>query len=280
MRKALLLVFLLGQLPALATQIVVGLRSDNIISWGVWEREGTSLKHYLLLYNNSSQPLSLVIREWDSQAVSPVPGKSKKLYQSQLLAKQLVRLRYPKTRAKVGYLEYFENAVSVGVLPSNLSRPDAAALSGETYRYYTNEGSNSHSLTYWLAFNSLVTPPAQLRLTAATAFPTFTPHRRGEEAYCLVKLYPSYAAAPRQPGALDSLLAAGPDPTIGRLDSARQAVVVPASFRFLPMPLPVLVVLIETVEHSFRYNEQRQLVPDKSVSGVRCLLPFFPPLPN
>lgn len=286
MRKVLLLLFLLGQLPALASQVVVGLHSDKLISWGVWEREGTTLTHYLLLYNKSSQPLHLVIREWNSEAASSAhraAGKLKILHRSKLPAQQVVRLPYPKTRAKAGFMEYFEDNASVGVLPSNTDRPDAAALRGETYRYYTNEGANSGGLhcCYWLAFNALDAPPAQVRLVATpAAFAWSGPRRRGEESYSLVKAYGSYEDAPRQSGTLDSLVAAGPDPTIGRVDSAHQAVLVPASVRRLPAQQPVLVLTIERTERFFRYNEQRQQVLGQSVSGAMYLLPFFPPLPH
>lgn len=285
MRKVLLLLFLLGQLPALASQIVVGLRSDKLISWGVWEREGTTLEHYLLLYNKSSQPLNLVIREWNSEAASPARcavSKLKSLYRSKLPTKQLVRLRYPKLRAN-GFMEYLEDNASVGVLPSNTDRPDAAVLRGEAYRYYTNEGANSGGLRYcyWLAFNALDAPPAQVRLVATpAAFSWSGPRRRGEESYSLAKAYGSYEAAPRHSGTLDSLVAAGPDPTIGRVDSAHQTVLVPAGVRFLPAQLPVLVLTIERTERFFRYNEQRQQVLGQSVSGATYLLPFFPPLPH
>jgi hypothetical protein len=45
----LLLLLLLLPFSGWASQIVVGLRSDNLVSWSVWERQGNSLKHFLLL---------------------------------------------------------------------------------------------------------------------------------------------------------------------------------------------------------------------------------------
>lgn len=284
MKKYLLALLLLGQLPALASQIVVGLRSDNLISWGVWEREGATLQHYLLLYNKSAQPLDVIIREKRFQAAgtSFTTGPTqRRLARQKLAPQQWVRLRYPESRAGLAFLEYFEHNVSVGLLPLNAHRPDAAALAGAAYRFYTNEGANSGELRYWLAFNALDAPPAQLRLTAAASeFRRLAPFRRGEEAYGLVRLYPSAAATPSQPGTLDSLFTAGPDPTIARLDSAHQAVLVPAGASGPAGQFAMLVLLTENVEKYFRYNEQRQLVPAKSVGGAKYFLQFFSASPH
>jgi hypothetical protein len=280
--KYLLVLLLLGLRPALASQIVVGLRSDNLISWGVWEREGTTLKHYLLLYNKSAQPLDVSIREKRFQPVgtSFTAGTThKRLFSRKLAPGQWVRLRYPESRAKSAYLEYFEHNVSVGLLPLSAKRPDAAALASPAYRYYTNEGASSGELRYWLAFNSLEAPPAHLRLTVS-ADEFRQPARRGEEAYGLVRLYPSVAAAPHQPGTLDSLFVTGRVPDIARLDSAHQMVLLPAQATAPGSQPAMLVLLTENVETYFRYNEQRQLVPDKSVGGALYFLPFFPSAPH
>lgn len=51
MKKVLFLLLLVLHTPAWGSQIVVGLRSDNLVSWSVWEPKGGTLKHYLLLYN-------------------------------------------------------------------------------------------------------------------------------------------------------------------------------------------------------------------------------------
>ncbi|MGI4759483.1 MAG: hypothetical protein ACRYF0_02165 [Janthinobacterium lividum] len=282
MKKYLLLLLLLGGRPALASQIVVGLRSDNLISWGVWQREGSTLQHYLLLYNKSAQSLAVTIREKRFQAVGTnfTDGTThKRLFSSTLAPGQWVRVRYPKSRAKSAYLEYFERNVSVGLLPLNTSRPDAAALAGAAYRFYTNEAANASGLRYWLAFNALDTPPAHLRLTAAADEFSHSSPRRGEEAYGLVRLYAA-AAAPRQPGTLDSLFATGQGLGIARLDSAHRTVLMPVEAPAPTSQPTMLVLLTENVDKYFRYNEQRQLVPGKSVSGTLYFLPFFPARPN
>lgn len=269
--------------PALASQIVTGLRSDNLISWGVWERDGTTLRHYLLLYNKSAQPLAITIREKRFRAVGTGfddTGTHKRLVSTKLAPGQWVRLRYPESRTKSAWLEYFEHDVSIGLLPLNASRPDAAALAGAAYRYYTNEAANTSGLRYWLAFNSLDAPPAHLRLTAAAAEFRQPAARKGEEAYGLVRLYPAVAAAPRQPGTLDSLLLAGQGTGIARLDSAHQTVLLPVATGAPTGQPAMLVLLTENVEKYLRYNEQRQLVPDKSVGGALYFLPFFPSRPH
>jgi hypothetical protein len=283
MKKYLLVLLLLGLRPALASQIVVGLRSDNLISWGVWAREGTTLTHYLLLYNKSAQPLAVTIREKRFQAAGTGftgTGTHKRLFSSKLSPGQWVRVRYPESRAKSAWLEYFEHNVSVGLLPLNASRPDAAALAGAAYRYYTNEAANARVAGYWLAFNALDAPPAHLRLTvAADEFPQPSPGH-SEETYGLVRLYPAAAAAPRQPGTLDSLFSTGQGANIARLDKAHQAVQLPVEAAPPASQPAMLLLLAENVYKYFRYNEQRQLVPDKSVGGALYFLPFFPSRPR
>lgn len=284
MKKYLFALLLLGQLPALASQIVLGLRSDNLISWDVWAREGTTLRHYLLLYNKSAQPLNVTIREQRFPAAGPAAatGSSpRRLARQELAPRQWLRLRYPKSRAGLAYLEYFEQNVSIGLLPLNAHRPDAATLAGPPYHYYTNSAANASELRYWLAFNALDTPPAQLRLTAvATELRGSVPFRRGQEAYGLVRLYPPTVATPKQPGTLDSLFTAGCDPAIVRLDSTHRSALLPATPTAPAGQPAMLVLLTENVEKYLRYNEQRQLVPDKALGGARYFLPFFPSEPR
>jgi hypothetical protein len=283
MKRILFILLMLGQLPALASQIVVGLRSDNLLSWGVWEREGTRLKHYLLLYNKGSQPLTVTIRE---QRFRPAGsnfadvGTHKLLHRTQLKAQQLVRLRYPASRGKLDFMEYFENGASIGLLPINARRPDAVALGGVAYRFYTSEGANSDGMSYWLAFNSLYSPPTHLQLTAEPTEPRAAGLRRGEEEYGLVKLYAPNAATPTRPGTLDSLFTTGVDPTIARLDNAQRSATLTVRSETIPAQLTMLVLHTENVSKFFRYNEQRQLVEDKAVGGAQYFFPLFPRKPN
>lgn len=284
MKKYLLALLLLGQLPTAASQIVVGLRSDNLISWDVWEREGATLQHYLLLYNKSAQPLNVTIREKRFRAVGTsftASRTNRRLVSQKLVPRQWVRLHYPDSRAGLAFLEYFEHNVSIGLLPLNARRPDAAALAGTAFRFYTNDAANAGELRYWLAFNALDTTPAQLRLTmVATEFRDTTPFRRGEEAYGLVRLYLPTAPTPSQPGTLDSLFTAGLDPAIARLDSAHQVVLVRVGAT-APVNQPAMLVLLtEDIEKYFRYDEQRQLVLGKSLGGAKYFLPFFPSGPR
>ena len=62
MRTYFLLLFLLWQLPAQASQIVVGIWSKNLVTWNVWAKTGNQLKHQMLLYNTAPQDMQLEVR--------------------------------------------------------------------------------------------------------------------------------------------------------------------------------------------------------------------------
>lgn len=272
---ALLLVGLLRP-PVRASQIVVGLRSDNLVSWSLWKRQAFGLKHYLLLYNKGAQAIDvrLKLRRFASDGsrfTDSSPGRA--LGHRRLGAGQLIWLPYPRKLSGRDFAEFFENNASIGLLPGSPDRPPPTVPSKQ-FCYYTDQGADAHRLGYWLALDSLHALPRRLALTAAHRFPA--PDETLKEEYHLVKLYPDFKGTwPLRPGTLDSL-AVG-DVSITRFDRAHPGAVVPVPAALAAPGFSRFVICIEQVNDGYRYDEAKRLVPDKSFGGTLCFIPVFPP---
>ena len=274
MKKYLLLLLLLP-FSGWASQIVVGLRSDNLISWSVWERQGNSLKHFLLLYNRGAAGLDITVKllrfSSDGNQFTTI-ATNKTLHQAHLAPHQLVRLKYPAKESAHGYAEYFEDGKSVGLLPISVSRPPAAVLKSSR-QFYSNQGANSGEGYFWMAFESIYSPPRQIEFTTAHGF--FPPNDMLKEEYLLVKFYPAFMALYPQSGTLDSL-AARADTTVFKFSQARRSAVLPVGTGWeVAGGLAMLGVNTEQVSHGYSYDEQKHLVPDKSIGGSIQFVPLF-----
>jgi len=265
----------LSCLPARASQIVVGLRSDNLVSWSIWKRQGAGLKHYLLLYNKGSQAVevALQLRRFASGGsrftdVSPHTA----LAHRRLAAGQLVWLPYPKKLGGRDYAEYFENGASIGLLPGNAGWPPKAVVN-EQFQFYANQGADARWLGYWLALDSIHALPRRLAFTAEHRFPA--PDEMLKEEYHLLKLYPDFKGAPYpRAGVLDSLAAT--DASITRFDPAHPSAVVPVPAALATAGFSFFVVYIEQVSDGYNYDEAKHLVPNKTINSTIGFIPVFP----
>ena len=279
MKRYLLLLsaLVLLQFSAAASQIVVGLRSDNLISWSIWKREGFGLKHYLLLFNKGPQTveIKLTLRRFASDGsrftdVSPHTP----LAHRRLAAGQLAWLPYPKQLEGRDYAEYFEIGASIGLLPGSTGWPPKAVLKKQ-FRFYANQGADARWLGYWLALDSVQALPRRIALTAVRRFPI--PNEIVKEEYHLVKLFPDFKfeGAPwPQAGALDSLAAT--DATITRFDRTHSSAVVSLPTALSVPGFSYFTLYIERVNDGYHYDEARHLVPDKSFGSTIGFIPVFP----
>jgi hypothetical protein len=278
MRKYLVLLLLLLSGPAWSSQIIVGLRSDNLVSWSVWERQGSRLKHYQVLYNKGPEPLDIEIRlrrfALEESSLTDL-GARKTLYHLRVPSQQVTRLKYPKGLADHEYAEYFENGQGIGLLPASVRQPSGAALRNE-YHFYTDQGLDGHQLGYWVAFKTLNTPPAQVALTAANAF--YTPDALLKEEYHFVKLYPFAEITYPSLGTLDSLAAT--DAAIARFDQAHPSAVLAVGSGIAAPGFSLFAIYLERVEDGFIYDESKRRIPHKSYGHDVVFLPVFPSWPR
>ncbi|HEX8659576.1 MAG TPA: hypothetical protein VF690_18690 [Hymenobacter sp.] len=279
MRKAFILLLLVLHMPAWGSQIVVGLRSDNLISWSVWERNDNTLTHYLLLYNKGQQQVDVKIKLRRFATVGTnfkdVPT-NRTFFHVSLPAHQLLRLKYPKKLLRSDYTEYFENDKSIDLLPATTDQPNKSVLTAP-YRFYTNQGLDARYLGYWVAFESIDETPKRLALTAAHRFNS--PSETIKEEYHLVKLYPGLVYG-NQLVVLDSVYTAGADASIVRLDATRPSGLVPVNFGVAEPGYSVYTIYIEQVSDGYNYDEAKRLVPNKSINATLGFMPVFPKQPK
>jgi hypothetical protein len=248
------------------------------VSWSVWERQGSQLKHYLVLYNKGQEPLDIRIKlrrfALESSSLTDL-GVSKTLYRIQVPSQQLKRLKYPKALADHEYTEYFENGQRIGLLPATVQRPSATVLRDD-YRFYTDQGLDAHLLGYWVGLRALDSPPTQLVLTAANSF--YPPSRFLKEEYHFVKLYPFSENSYPLPGTLDSLAATGA--AVTRFDLAHPSAVLPVGPGIAGAGFSRFTIYLERVEDGFMYDEAKRLVPNKAFGGNLAFIPVFPSWPR
>ncbi|PJJ48004.1 hypothetical protein [Hymenobacter chitinivorans] len=269
MRHFLLVILLVLQLPARASQIAVGIWSKNFLAWDVWEQQPSRLMHQMLLYNKASHEVALEVRLLRFREVNTqfetVPT-SKVLFRVKLQPGQLQQLKYPKQGTGHDYMEFFENGQRVGVQELNGTPPPAAAVQPD-FRFYSASSANSGQLGYWLALESLYQQPGAARLAL------FIPKGYDEE-YQLVRITAGQDTLGSHLPNLDSLRVI--DASIIRLDNQNRRAVVPRPA--LPVSAAPALFTLETqyMSNSYYYDEQKVRHPRlESGGGARRFIPVF-----
>ncbi|UOQ72008.1 hypothetical protein [Hymenobacter cellulosilyticus] len=269
MRIYLVVLLFLFQLPARASQIVVGIWSKNFLAWDVWEQQMPKLTHRLLLYNQVAREVALEIRllrfkEKNTQFIT-VPTH-KVLLRVKLQPGQLAQFKYPKQGTGHDYMEFFENGQRVGIQEINAAQPPATVLRPD-FRYYTANSANFGQLGYWLALESLYQQPGPARLA-------LTIPKGYDEAYQLVKVTAGMDTLSPRSSNLDSLRIT--DAAIVRLDNQSWGAVLPRPA--LPESAAPALFTLETqyMSNSYYYDEQKVKHPRlESSGGARRFIPVF-----
>ena len=268
MRIVFILLVLLAQLPARASQIVVGIRSKSLLVWDVWEQK-KQLEHRLLLHNQGAVEIELVVRRQRFAEIGTQFQKSpaaKVLYRVRVRPHELVQLSYPRQRSGREFMEFTENGRNVGLLELDDAAPSPAARVGQ-HRFYASKGSNSGHLGFWLGFETL-------HAGAAPALMTFYLPKVYDEQYQLVKVTAGMDTLSHRSANLDSLAAT--DPTILRLSNQQPRATAPRPLPASPAALAVFTLEIEYMSNSYYYDEQKNKHPQlASEGGSRRFIPVF-----
>lgn len=150
------LLFLTG-LESYASQLVVGLTSENLVAWNIWEYKQGELKQYLLLCNQGEQKINMEIKEkrFSDNGISFRDISTDTTYfKLDLAPGKLVKLAYPQVKGKLVFMEFLENQKDIGIMEINLTRPPTAFVQ-KKFGYYSNEGINSGLLGYWVKLSSI-----------------------------------------------------------------------------------------------------------------------------
>lgn len=157
MKKYFLILFSVFQIQTYANQIPIGLNTKNIISWNFWENNNGKLKHYLCLYNKTQKEIKIEIKlkKFKSVGANFEEVKTKKIfYKVNLVAGQLMKLEYPEQSDKLGFMEFLEEDLRIGLLSFNLEKPEPSFVQ-DKYKYYSNAGINGGATIFWMRLESI-----------------------------------------------------------------------------------------------------------------------------
>ncbi len=164
MKKILIVLLFLFSLKAHASQLLIGLFSENIVAWNIWEYKDGVLQHHLLLFNKGKSARELQIKQKSFKAKDTsfeVVPTDVTFHQLSLDPGQLVKVAYPQRTDEARFMEFFENRESIGMLEIREEEP-AKAFVDKKYGFYSNEGINSGPLGYWVKLKSIHDPKTEV----------------------------------------------------------------------------------------------------------------------
>lgn len=164
MKKILLISILFYGLNSYSSQIVIGLVTDDIIAWNIWECYEGELKHFLILYNKDFKRKNIEIKLKRFKEVGTnfeVVKTNKTFYQISLKPDQLLKLEYPKKVERLDFMDFFDSHKSIGLMQINSDRPKESFVQ-KKYGYYSNESINSGYLGYWVRIESIFNPESEI----------------------------------------------------------------------------------------------------------------------
>lgn len=165
MKKILpLLLLLLVSLKSYSSQLAIGLISENLVAWNVWEYKHGELKQHLLLFNQSKKEIAVTIKEkryYDNGITFKDISTDTTFHELALAAGKLVKVPYPQSTGKMVFMEFLEDGEKIGLLEINPAHPPKAFVQ-KKYGYYSSEGINSGLLGFWVKLTSIYDPNATI----------------------------------------------------------------------------------------------------------------------
>ena len=165
LKKYLILFLLAITIKIQAGSVPVGLTSDNIFAWSVWENDKGVLKHYLYVFNKTKKEIKLQIK---LKKFKPA-GKEfkeikmdKEIYKTFLAPSRITKLDYPASSDRMSYMGFVEDGKPVGILSFNLEEPLRASMENK-YKFYSNEGITS-KLPFWIGFESIYDAKTEIKI--------------------------------------------------------------------------------------------------------------------
>jgi hypothetical protein len=210
MKKYIILLLSVIVLKLNAGTIPVGISSENIFTWSVWENEKGVLKHYLYVFNKKSKEVKFQIKlkKYRPSGADFVEVKTdKEIYKTYLAPTRITKLDYPTTMDKMSFMEVFEDGKSIGLLSYNLDEPVRSFVDNK-FKFYSNAGIDGSKENIWMRFESIFNPTTEV---------TFSSNLKNPDEVCFIKIInPKTEVVKTYQGVLDSLQ--GTDPSIIKLD--------------------------------------------------------------
>jgi hypothetical protein len=164
MKKILLISILFYGLNSYSSQIAIGLVTDDIIAWNIWEYNNGKLKQYLILYNKDFKRRDIEIKLIRFKEVGSnfeVVKTNITFYQISLKPNQFLKLKYPKKIERLDFMNFFDSHKNIGLMSINSNRPKESFVQ-KKYGYYSNESINSGNLGYWVRIESIFDPESEI----------------------------------------------------------------------------------------------------------------------
>ncbi len=157
MKKYVILLLIAFQLSAYAEQIPLGINTNKLFAWSIWENTNGVLKHYLYLNNSTQKEIKLVIRlkKYKNAGNEFEEVKTdKEIYKVFLPLNRLTKIDYPTNSDKLSFMEFFADGKSVGLLNFNMEEPQRSFVDNK-YKFYTNAGTGKEKIGMWMRFVNL-----------------------------------------------------------------------------------------------------------------------------
>lgn len=163
--KYLFLFFIAISIQSSAAQLTLGLTSENIYAWSVWENDKGVLKHYLYVYNKSKKELKLQIKlKKYKPDLSDEVKVDKEIYKTILAPTRVTKLDYPANSDKTSFMNFLEDGKSVGILPFNMEEPLRSFVDNK-YKYYSNDVIHRMKAGLWMRFVSVNDPLTEMSIS-------------------------------------------------------------------------------------------------------------------
>jgi hypothetical protein len=167
-KKYVLFLFILFAVKSFAGQIPLGLTSDNLFAWGVWENEKGVLKHYLYVYNKTKKEIKLQIKQ---KKFKPAGNDfeevkvDKEIYKTALAPARITKLDYPANSDRMSYMNFLEDGKSIGIIPFNMDEPMRSFVDNK-YKFYSNDVINQAKAGLWMRFVSVYDPQTEMSISS------------------------------------------------------------------------------------------------------------------
>lgn len=198
MKKYIILSLIIFQLQSYASQIALGLTSNNVFTWSIWENDKGQLKHFLYLNNKAQKEVKIQIKlkKYKNAGTGFEEIKAdKEIHKVFLPPNRVTKIDYPVNIDKLCFMEFFEDGKSIGLLSFNMEEPQRSFVDNK-YRFYTNAGISGAKVGAWMRIVNVYDPHTEVSIMSTIKSPA---------DICFMKVNNSPELTPQPTMQLDSL---------------------------------------------------------------------------
>jgi hypothetical protein len=240
MKKYVILFLIIFQLKSFAGQIALGLTSNNVFTWSIWENDKGQLKHFLYLNNTAQKEVKIQIKlkKYKNAGNDFEEVKTdKEIYKVFLPPNRVTKIDYPINIDKMCFMDFFEDGKSIGLLSFNMEEPQRSFVDNR-YKYYTNAGTSGAKIGAWMRIVNIYDPHTEVSIMSTI---------KNASDICFVKIMNAGGPVPQLSASLDSLQAS--DKSILKFDQVNNLYTVKLQGDFGKDKCVVFPVQIELIQN-------------------------------